>query len=277
MLHKKSGFRWNVQDRSALSMLIYAKLYNRGTFPEIERLNAEIKNLNNRYIILLPRWDVIGKRFHERGDEIQNLISLKKLYKLFSEAADEFESYPNVAVIRSDNALDHLDNTIQTIKNLETSSLTKVAQQVFEYAKSSSNLEATPLTLTYYDDGKFENIDYKALGYEGEKEYYKTITNAVIEKIKSELSGDNEYNRKETLSSRRFVYTHDSCISFAQFLFRNNLLDCHFVLRSSDVKNTLQYDIQFLYYLCSRVYKQLNLSRNVCRIRINFNSAHIII
>ena len=47
MLHKKSGFRWNVQDRSALSMLICAKLYNRGTFPEIERLNAEIKNLNN--------------------------------------------------------------------------------------------------------------------------------------------------------------------------------------------------------------------------------------
>ena len=41
-IHKISGYRWNIQDRSALSMLIYAKLYNRDTFIEVERLNKEI-------------------------------------------------------------------------------------------------------------------------------------------------------------------------------------------------------------------------------------------
>ena len=41
--------------------------------------------------------------------------------------------------------------------------------------------------------------------------------------------------------------------------------------------DTLKYDIQFLYYLCSKVYNQLRLNNLKCRIRINFNSAHIII
>ena len=54
-LHNETGYRWNIQDRSALSMLVHAKYYNRDTFNCVEQLRAELHNLNNIMIILLPK------------------------------------------------------------------------------------------------------------------------------------------------------------------------------------------------------------------------------
>ena len=88
MIHKATDYRWNIQDRSSLSMLIHAKLYGRSEFQHVESLKNELNNLNNFMIILLPNWNVIGKRFSKRGDEIQNLSSLRKLYDLFYDAAN---------------------------------------------------------------------------------------------------------------------------------------------------------------------------------------------
>jgi len=276
-LHAKSGYRWNIQDRSALSMLIYAKLYDRDTFVEVERLNCELKNLNNVYVILLPPWDEIGRRFNDRGDEIQNLASLRKLYNLFVEAAHELESYPNVIVIRSAEGLSWINNVIKDLIGIEMMLPDNISHYVFDFAKASEGLEASPISLAFYDDGKFKHINDTVLDYQKEKEYYQSILNAVEDKINNEMSGDNEYSRLETTTSRRFVYSGNSCISFAQFLVRNSILDCNFVLRSSDVQNTLKYDLNFLYLLCERVYKQLKLKDLTCRIRVNVNSAHIIL
>ena len=275
-MHRLSGFRWNIQDRSALSMLIYAKLYNRDTFIEVERLNKEIKDLNNRYIILLPPWDEIARRFTERGDEIQNLVSLKKLYDLFSEATEEFESYPNVIVIRSIDTLSYVDQVIKDLVGSEMTTVRSISKFVNDFAMANDSFEASHINLTLYDDGKFQFVNESVLNYEREREYYATIMEKVFSKIEKELSGKNEYDRKEDQTSRRFVYGDDTCISFAQFTVRNNMLDAHFVFRSSNTKDTLDYDVQFLYYLCSKVYQQLNLCGMNVRIRINFNSAHII-
>ena len=276
-IHKASGYRWNIQDRSALSMLIYAKLYNRDTFIEVERLNKEIKDLNNRYVILIPPWDEVARRFTERGDEIQNLVSLKKLYDLFAAAADEFERYPNVIVVRSADTLSYVDQVVKDLVSSEMTSVKSIASYVNDFAKASDALEASHINLTMYDDGKFSFANEGVLGYKPEKEYYAQIMSKVLDKIEKELNGKNEYQRNEDLSSRRFVYSDDTCISFAQFTFRNAMLDAHFVFRSSNTKDTLNYDIQFLYFLCSKVYNLLDLSDANVRIRINFNSAHIII
>ena len=101
-LHEKSGYFWNIQDRSSLSMIVYARLYGRSDYFHVESLKRELSNLNNVMILLLPDWQVIAERFQKRGDEIQNLVSLKKVYDLFSEAADEFENYPNVILIKTE-------------------------------------------------------------------------------------------------------------------------------------------------------------------------------
>lgn len=276
-IHKATGYRWNIQDRSALSMLIYAKFYNRDTFIEVERLNKEIKDLNNRFVILIPPWDEVARRFTERGDEIQNLVSLKKLYDLFAEASEEFERYPNVIVIRSADTLSYVDQVVKDLIGSEMTTVKGVSEYVNSFAAASEDLEASHINLTMYDDGKFKFLNESVLNYEPEQEYYADILAQTLGKLEKELTGKNEYGRKEDIKSRRFVYANDSCISFAQFTVRNSMLDAHFVFRSSNTKDTLNYDIQFLYYACSKVYQQLGLSNFNVRIRINFNSAHIII
>lgn len=276
-IHKASGYRWNIQDRSALSMLIYAKLYNRDTFIEVERLNKEIKDLNNRYVILIPPWDEVARRFTERGDEIQNLVSLKKLYDLFAAAADEFERYPNVIVVRSADTLSYVDQVVKDLVSSEMTTVRGIAEYVNKFVIATDELEASHINLTMYDDGKFKFLNEGVLNYKPEKEYYAGIIAQTLGKLEEELSGKNEYGRKEDNKSRRFVYASESCISFGQFTVRNDMLDAHFVLRSSNTKDTLNYDAQFIYYLCSKVYQQLDLSDMNVRIRINFNSAHIII
>ena len=86
-IHAMNGFKWNIQDRSTLSMLCYARLYGRDVELYRSRLDNELNNLNNRMIILLPPFEILEERYHQRGDEIQDLTSLKKLYEIFSEEA----------------------------------------------------------------------------------------------------------------------------------------------------------------------------------------------
>ena len=62
-MHEISKFRWNIQDRSALSMLVYAKMYERDTFHLVENLKKELFNLSNQIILLLPPFEVLAKRF----------------------------------------------------------------------------------------------------------------------------------------------------------------------------------------------------------------------
>lgn len=276
-LHRLSGYKWNIQDRSALSMLVHAKFYNRDMFVEVERFNKELKDLNNVYVILLPPWNEIGRRFNERGDEIQNLASLKKLYDLFTEAADELESFPNVIVVRGKDTKSWAEQTVKSIVELEMTPITALHEHVNSFAAASKNFDANHINLTYYDDGKFKLLNKSILEYKPEKKYYAGIATQLLGKIKQELMGENEYKRKEDIKSRRFVYADESCISFIQYTFRNEMLDCHFVLRSSNTKDTLKYDLQFLYYLTSCVYKMLEIDKKRVRMRVNFNSAHIII
>ena len=100
-------------------------------------------------------------------------------------------------------------------------------------------------------DGDFqEGSHVKSMDYEPEKRnIMKKYTITFHEKISNELSGNNEYNRIESISnSRRFVYTDDSCISFIQLSIRNKKMDFHVVIRSSDVENIFPHDLKFLYY-----------------------------
>ena len=52
-LHEKSGYCWNIQDRSSLSMIVYAPLYGRIDYFHVESLKREISNLNNTKLIKL--------------------------------------------------------------------------------------------------------------------------------------------------------------------------------------------------------------------------------
>ena len=274
--HKETEFRWNIHDRSALSMLVHAKFYGRSTFRHVEQLRSELYNLNNVMIILLPEWDEIGRRFNLRGDPIQNITSLRKLYELFSEAADELEKYPNVIVLRNkvDNqTIRYLSNLLQDYENTSTENL---QHNFLNSAAANKDNECVGLNVTLFDDGSFDDIDEGHLLYEKEVDYYNEIATSVIKKISDEVQGKNEYGRVENKHSRRFIYSSDTCISLAHFLLRDEGLDCKFFLRSSNVKDTLFYDLNFLKYLSSQVYQILGANGLFCRMNILINSGHII-
>ncbi|MBW2994419.1 hypothetical protein KY315_03290 [Candidatus Woesearchaeota archaeon] len=278
-LHDASDYCWNIQDRSSLSMVVYARLYGRNDYYHVESLRRELSNLNNIMIFLLPEWDVIAERFQKRGDEIQNIVSLKKVYDLFAEAAEELENYPNVILVRSevdDNMIQYIAHNLRS--HFERMPYHKYAENFKIAASCSENLEKIGLNLVHYDDGMFDDISEEMLRYEKEKVYYDKIRNKVLRKIDDELAGINEYGRIETHESRRFIYTDDSCLSLCHFVLRNEFLYGEFYLRSSETKETLQYDMNFIKSLTRDVFSRLSEFSEIkmCKINLKIGSGHIL-
>ena len=279
-IHEKSGYHWIIQDRSALSSVVYARLYGRNDYFHVEALKQELSNLNNIIILLLPNWNIIAKRFQKRGDEIQNLVSLKKVYDLFSEAADEFENYPNVILIKSevdDNMVSYIVHQLRS--HFERKPYHEYADFFKIAAASSDNLEKVGLNLTHYDNGMFDDVSEEMLRYEKEKVYYDKIRRTLLRKIEDEIAGCNEYNRPETYESRRFIYTDDSCLSLCHFMLRNEFLYGEFYLRSSNTKETLSYDMNFIKALTRDVFSRLSEFSDIkmCKLSLKIGSGHILI
>jgi len=279
-IHEKSGYHWIIQDRSALSSVVYARLYGRNDYFHVEALKRELSNLNNIIILLLPSWNIIAKRFQKRGDEIQNLVSLKKVYDLFSEAADEFENYPNVILIKSevdDNMVNYIVHQLRS--HFERKPYHEYADFFKIAAASSDNLEKVGLNLTHYDNGMFDDVSEEMLRYEKEKVYYDKIRRTLLRKIEDEIAGCNEYNRPETYESRRFIYTDDSCLSLCHFMLRNEFLYGEFYLRSSNTKETLSYDMNFIKALTRDVFSKLSEFSDIkmCKLSLKIGSGHILI
>ena len=276
-LHKATSYAWNIHDRSCLSMLIHAKQYERDCFFHTENFKSEILNMNNKLVILLPEFEVIRDRYNQRGDDIQSLKDIKLLHAEFMNYAETLERLPNVLIVR-DTTQHIVKQIVEAFSSTETASLDEISKMVFDYASASIGYEATPLTFTIYDDGNFLESDPSVMNYDLEKEYYNRILSTITKTIQDELEGKNPYKRLESVYSRRFIYTDNTCISLIHASYRENILDVHFVLRSSEVAATFKHDLKFLYYLTSFVFSSLGLnnSKDSVRMRFNLNSAHIL-
>jgi hypothetical protein len=277
-IHKKTGFKWNIDDRSTLSMCVYANQYDRDDFYLRQNLSLELSNLNNHIVLLHPDLNVIHDRFLDRGDEFQDADSLVDLHYRFTKEFEKICMFPNVHVFTSGTAEEQTNKIVSDLHTWEKRTPSEIGHLVNEFAKFSPNRECTTTQFHFYDDGKFEDIDDNIESTPGEEAYYSKIHCKLLGKIKDEQMGINEYKRKETNQSRRFVYTGDDCISFIQIIVRDKLMDVHAVFRSSDTENKTSTDIQFIHYLGREAAKmlRLNTADYQFRFRININSAHII-
>jgi len=260
-------------------MIVYARLYGRNDYFHVEALKRDLSNFNNVMILLLPEWSVIAERFQKRGDEIQNLVSLKKVYDLFSEAADEFENYPNVITLRKEIDESMVHYIVHNLRShFERRPFHSYSRMFMGSAATDGSLEKIGMSLTHYDNGSFEDVSEEMLEYEKEKVYYNKIKRKLLKKIDDELAGANEYGREETHESRRFIYTDDSCLSLCHFMLRNEFLYGQFYLRSSETKETLQYDMNFIKSLTRDVFSRLSeLSEiKMCKINLSIGSGHIL-
>jgi hypothetical protein len=272
-LHKNTNFKWNIQDRSALSMLCYARLYDRPTHQERIRLQNELSNLNNRMILLLPPFSVIEERYHARGDEIQDINSLRKLYDIFAEEAEKIRSRPTVMCIFGDN---DLDSVVMYVLEWSHSIESCTPWNVGEIVRDTLHaVESDELTLTAKISYPADIPNGSILKNKGESEYYKDVLNQVSVTIQNEMDGKNPYNIPQSLTSRRFFYNSSTCISGIHFLPREGLLKVLVTFRSTDVDKNASIDLQFIEYLSHKINRRFKFDCTNIKLFITFNSAHI--
>ena len=282
-IHKDAGFKWNIQDRSVFSMLCYSLFYKRGDEDRWRHLLHEtVSCLNNRTIILLPSWDLICERYNERGDEVQTLSSLERVYDIFQLEAKKIEDYATVKVLRPFSQSEFDYDILQAmiwLNSTDNYSIDDVAEEIKSNVSACPTLECSPLNFEL----SFENPeslleDHNIMLHPPEEVYYANILHKVIKNIQDELAGNNEYQvPQEVFTTRRFVFTQDSCISMIHTMIRGKTMTMNVVCRSSDVIRTFGYDLRFLSYLFGRVYKKLKPAGvGNFRMKVSLNSAHIV-
>ena len=227
-LHRMSGYRWNIQDRAEVSMLVFSEYYDRGDSDRWKSaLNDRLKDMNHRFVLLLPSLPLLKERYLQRGDEIHTMETLTKTYRMFEERFASLESHPNVLLLRvtQANQGDIAQIAYQWLKNSEEENLLQLASRIQSVADFFDD-EALGVSCQYDFDAEYTDADPTVMMYEPEIKYYQGIRDQFIRKITKEIAGENEYNSaQKPQTTRRFVYAHDSCISMINMLIRDDELN----------------------------------------------------
>jgi len=272
-LHKATGFYYNIQDRSCLSMMCYAKQYSRDIETQKQFLREELSDLNNFFVILLPSEEVLLDRLAFRGDEFQNASSVVTLRKLFEEEVDKISHMPNVLVIRNIASAEQLAEYIgHRLRSYERSNPNEVGAMTSTWVNGVKHTEEQ---LKFKMCISPEYSDATILDNPHEGEYYKGIMRKCCDIIDDEVSGKNPYGKPQDLDSRRFYYSSDSCISSIHFMPRDGDLKVLCTLRSTDVRKNGSIDTRFLAHLSSYVSRKFRWPVKNIHLYVNFNSAHV--
>ena len=273
-LHKETNFKYNIQDRSCMSMFVYAKMYEREDASLwFDKILDDLKRLDTLYILLLPSENTILNRLETRGDEFQDNDSILKVRSYFRNIAKMgFGSYPNVLVLEEDDLEANIDKSLQFINALnDMPGQELIKSLVF----NSGRNELVDVQCKEKVDRN--NLDLTVLDFPQEKKYYEKIEFEFFNKIFREFTGLNEYNQAQKHDSRRFVYTDESCISMIHVLWRQNKLNVSATLRSSNVSKTLWADYEFLKILSVKTAKEMSLPEDcIINLTVNIRSAHIV-
>jgi len=273
-IHKETNFKYNIQDRSCMSMFVYAKMYEREDASIwFDKILDDLKRLDTLYVVLLPSEKTILKRLEERGDDFQDKESIVKVRNHFSNVAKMgFRSYPNVLILEEDDLTKNIDTALDFINALNDMPSGELIKSL---VINSGRNELVDVQCKETVD--ISSLDYTALNFPKEKEYYQKISDAVKSKLFKEFTGLNEYSKPQKHDSRRFIYTDDSCISMIHALWRQNRLNVSATLRSSNVVDTLWADYEFLKILSTRIADEMQLPvDNEIDLTINIRSAHIV-
>lgn len=270
--HRFTNFSYNVQDRSCMSMYVYSVLYGRESSSLwFEKIYEDLKRLDTLYVILLPEEDVLIERLLMRGDDFQDETSIFKVRNIFKSLSERFEAFDNVIVLTGvdlDKNVREITNRLDYLNNVSGKYLIK------NLVKASGKNELCDVSCKEIVD--LEALDMSVLDFPQEKEYYHGITKKIKQTVSDELAGRNPSGVVQDESSRRFIYSDDSCISMIHFLVRDNELNVKCVLRSSNVETTLWADYEFLKIISCKFLEWINKVELIVKLEISIRSAHII-
>ena len=272
-LHKETNFKYNIQDRSCMSMFVYAKMYGReDTSLWFDKVLDDLKRLDTLYIVLIPSEGVVLDRLRVRGDDFQDEISVLDVRNHFRNISKMgFGSFPNVLVLEGDN----LDKNVEVALSFINALNDMPGQELIKsLVFNSGRNELIDVECKEVVDRS--RLDLTVLDFPEEKEYFEKIEFEFFNKIFREFVGLNEHNKSQKHDSRRFIYTSDSCISMIHCLWRQNKLNVSASLRSSNVSKTLWADYEFLKILSVRAAKEMSLPEDTeINLTVNIRSAHI--
>ena len=271
-IHIKTGFRWNIRDRSFLSTVCYARQYNRDVDTPRSGLEKEISNINNKIIVVLPPKDVIKNRLMSRGDEFQNESTILDLHEIFVEEAKKIEAFPNVLLIREEMSSERMAEVcISWLESFEKIGPIEIGRLVRDAAIAAGGEVSANVTASFHKSDNFSSV----MQHPREGEYYLEILNQVIDIFRAEFCGENPYSQPQDLGSRRFYYSSSSCISSVHFLIRNGLLKVIAQMRSTDVHRNASIDLKFLCHLSSHVARHYDIPVHKIELLASFNCAHV--
>ena len=274
-IHKETNFKYNIQDRSCMSMYVYAKLYERDDASFwFDKVLEDIKRLDTLYIVLLPSSHTVLERLRKRGDEFQDEESIMDVKRLFYNLVKcGFGNFPNVLVLEDiEDLTQKVDMCLSFIESLNEFPSGDLIKSI---VINSGRNELVDVQCKEVID--ISSLDYTVLNFPEEKEYYEKITLGIENKIFKEFTGLNSHNMPQKHDSRRFIYTDESCISLIHALFRKNRLNISVTLRSSNVIKTLWADYEFLKIISVKLAELMQLEESIpVDLTINIRSAHIV-
>ena len=274
-LHQETNFKYNIQDRSCMSMYVYSKLYERDDSSFwFDKILDDIKRLDTLYIVLLPSNSTVLERLRKRGDEFQDEESIINVKRLFYNLVKcGFGNFPNVLVLENiEDLTQQVDMCLSFIEALNEMPSDELIKSI---VINSGRNELVDVQCK--EEVKIDSLDYTVLNFPQEKSYYEDITQKIEQKLFKEFAGLNDYNMPQKHDSRRFIYTGDSCISLIHALFRQNRLNVSVTMRSSNVIKTLWADCEFLKILSVKIADLMRLDESIpVDLTINIRSAHIV-
>jgi len=271
--HKLSKFKYNIHDRSFLSMLCYARLYGRDETFYRDSLREELCDVNNYMVVLMPPKSVILERLSARGDEFQDSSSVIKLYDIFEDEVRRIQELPNVLIVRTVDDVENLSKLVlKNVSIYEKFTPSLVGSLMRMWTKSSNNSEVQ-LRAHLQVDTNYDDVDI--MSDEREGEYFTEIFRKCISVIEDEMSGKNPYNAPQDLTSRRFYYTSDTCISSIHFMMRDGRLKVLACLRSTDAVRNGSLDLRFLTHLSAVIPRRFEWSPQQIDLEVRYNSLHV--
>ena len=271
-IHKETNFKYNIQDRSCLSMYVFACMYKREKSFWLDKLFKDLKKLDTLYVVMLPPLEEVIKRIKKRGDNIHDENSIVGVWNSFNEIVTSLfgKDFPNVMILKS---IDKIVSVRKVLNKLDILNSAKGSNLIKSFVVESKVNEIINISCI---SGVLKNeLDYSVLSFKEEKEYYKKVKSKLFDKIKKEMNPTITTNINYR-SCRRFIYTDDSCISMIHILIRENKIDFNVVMRSSNVLKTLWADYEFLKILAYESAVLLEFKYIPVKMNLNIRSAHLI-
>lgn len=264
--HKLTRFGFDVRDRGPLSRAAYPKIFGRDDSHERGELHRFLDDLNNVIVLLAPSWNTVAARFEARGDEMHDLGSLRRTWDAFNTQSLALQDHPSVLVCREVPDPEIIRDVILGREAVTT-------KKIAEYVERSLSATGRNESL----DTRFEVVVFPsddpgpaALMVAGEEEYYASLEHDLIGRVQSEIAGG------QTSTSRRFVATNPSCISYVRFIHREDVDTLDVVCRSTNIPKNLKIDIDALVHLAFRAQRSAGIDNRSIKMRISLNCAHIV-